>query len=290
MTARIPLILLAVAAFIVAPRVFGAGGTIIAKAPEEVTEQSLVIKYASYSGGKTPKSIVGMNMANNRVLNLPVKPEAAETLVETLKELKKGDLIEVTCEISKRRPQVVSLNTYELEPGEDEPGVFRFETKNEAEGRNGAPTITVTRFKQTFTYTLPRKNEKVAAVVDELAADALVQITPNPGGAKTILKTIQPYEPPAVGQYVKWERRKIEKRSLIVVTIKDGEGDEKEFNVQPKTNAAMTPKLRALKTEQTVFYRTLEDDQGIWLVDIKPAPKSASAPASEPSEDEDKSE
>ncbi len=209
-------------------------------------------------------------------------------MIDFVQKLKQGDYVAVTYAKSGHDLMVGKIDTYELKPGEDLPGVFQFsKSGTETVNKKDVTTVTVTKFGAELTLTVPEArdpetkkmapNEKWMKVIDGLKSGDLVEVK----NAGNNLQSIKVYEPPQLGEFQKVE--KAADSGLWTVEVKI-DGAAQTLTIAKK-DTLVAAKAHNFKSGDLVYCRTTTDDKGTWLLEISKAPKGTKLPTDTPKQD-----
>lgn len=239
--------------------------------------QCMMLLYTLAAGGNATSAIV----PNNNPMGSKYDP--SDIVVAALKDAKPGDYFEITIAKDSHGAWLNAIKPYTLKFGEDEAGVFLFSKKDEQKvGSDTYTSITVTKFKQTFSMLVPNtKNpdgktgpdEAMMKVIDAAKDGTPLEITGGKLGQNAIIKTIAPWVAPKRVEFVKLTP-KAKPADNASIEVKDGDNSQTiSINAKGPNAATLLSKVGALKPGQAIMIRITTDDTGTWLADVKPAPK-----------------
>ncbi len=271
-----------------------------AERPDQLSTQLEVVRYLGAKEGRAWGQPVMLVLVAPRqgsgsaTLVVPNRdPEARKldpqpVILDLVKSLKPGDLIQVlTAEIERQRV-LRFLRPYEPKPGEDDPNAFTF-LKAVEEKAGGRECLAVTLEKDGNSQSVPLPEEKneqgqlapasrLAEQVRKLTDGELVEATVELVGGKIVLKDIKPYKPLVKGRFVKLTDVRQDEQKHLAVEVKLGE--ESRLLLIPKSKedkdaaareAELTAAAKKLRPGQPVLFRERKDGQQHWLEDIRAA-------------------
>ena len=229
------------------------------------------------------------------------KYNPSQTVVDVVKDLKRGDLVEISTAKFRGFTMLRSIRRYHPKPGEDDPDAFIF-VKHLTQKVSGRDYMAVALKKRTRVQTIlvpNRKNddgkwvpdEKIAAQVKKLEADQIVEITIEKTAGRLYLKSIRPYQPPVKGSFVKLiAKKKVGEQECAAIVVKV-DGSEREILIPNRKargdkvvpDRKLLAAVKKLKADQPVECKTVEEDGQTWLARVKalkkpPAPKPKPKP------------
>ncbi|HUT61984.1 MAG TPA: hypothetical protein VNA25_29450 [Phycisphaerae bacterium] len=250
----------------------------------------LMLVYGPVSAGRPAAAIIpNTNPRENRL-------NPSEVIMNVVKELKRGDLIEVTVAEFMGNSLLRSVRRYDLKPGENEPNVFVFEKMvQEKLGRQEYDGIVVSKYGSPQTVLIPiRKNKEGKPASDEQLLEAArqfkegdsVELEVQAAGRTVMLKSIYRYEPPKRGTFVRIVQQKVNDEDCMGIEIQGEDGNQVVLipnnqigRGKPFPDRQLAGQARSLRPGKAFLYKTRQDDKGTWLRQIRPAPRE---PATRP--------
>ena len=253
--------------------------------PKDVIARFGGLKKGTYQKDKPVGFTINVTPAaggNGMKLTLPDKE-----MIEFAQKLKSGDYISLTYVKAAHDLMVGKIDTYELKPGEDLPGVFQFsKSGTETQNKKDVTTVTVTRFGAELVLTVPEARntegkmapkEALMKVIDGCKSGDLVEVKSSGNN----LQSIKVYEPPQLGEFQKIDKDADSGLSTVTVKV---DGAPQTFSIAKK-DTSVAAKAHGFKSGDLVFCRTTTDDKGTWLLDIVKAPKGTKLPTDKPKDD-----
>ena len=161
------------------------------------------------------------------------KLDPPSRIVDTVKELKPGDLIRVVTFVSDGRIMLEDIEKYQPQPGEDDPYAFTFVefVEDKAAGGNRLG-VKLKKDEKTVTVWLPKvKNAEGQMVPDEELAQAagkfhegdIVEVRVQGSGQTMTLKSIWEYKAPETAEFVKTSEQQVGEVNYLAVELKKDE-------------------------------------------------------------------
>ncbi len=157
----------------------------------------------------------------------PYTPD--ESVVEIVKELKRGDVIAITTKKFEKVDAVSTISRYEAKPGEEERDGYLFlRGANEEVGGKTAYVVTLSKYgEETKAMVRPVRNkegemapdEETMALVGRLQKDDPVLVKFAGRGEVPMIAGIERYFPPIEGEFVKLEYSKDEETGNESATV-----------------------------------------------------------------------
>lgn len=248
-------------------------------------------------GGKPVMSVQVAKIEGGNAVEMfvPANDSAGAIDTEAIKSAGVGDLLEIVC-TKTNSPALVGLKKYDINWGEDEPGVFVFSKKDETtSGKDPAVTITVTKFLQPFVLKVPGKRASdgklvldpvMMKTIDAVKAGQLVEVQADSVSGQYVLKHIEVFEPYRSVEFVRVVKDKVGKDELAGIEVKeagtDGKTNAVRYYLDPADDdfAANAKKITTYGLGSSVLIQTASGDKGNWLLGIRTA---SLTPDSDPS-------
>lgn len=209
-------------------------------------------------------------------------------VAETVRDLKRGDVIKIELDHSKPRPYVRYAKLYKLKPGESDPRAYIFEnTFRKAEGRSIYTAVVLSKYDEQTTVAVNQKRDREGDMVSDTAilellqtlkTGELVEAEIRDGGRMPVLTTLERYAPPQPGKFIKPTEAEVEGQKAPAVELEregkritallPGKLQGKRWMPDPKVHA----EVRKLKPDMVVVFRARDDDGKLWLKEIEAAP------------------
>jgi hypothetical protein len=270
-----------------------------ARAQENQREDVVVARFRGASRGMIsgkPHLLISIEPAGGRAVQVPIpnnnedrsEYDPNQKLVETVQDLKPGDLIEVS--VDRQRPPhptvVRRIRPYELKPGEDQPNGYIFKGSEEKTiGKSKKTLVTLGKLGQTIVAEVPDKkgtggtiepDPDMIAAMNQLKEGDSVWVEMN----GKMLALIEAYVEPITGKFTKYTESEVEGHKLRALEI-DQDGKTLTLLVPGRANGKawitdsnVTRQLSRVRPGTMVQYRAKEDGEKNWLRSIEPAPKS----------------
>ena len=227
-------------------------------------------------------------------------------VAETVRDLKRGDVIKIELDHTKPRPFVREADRYQLKPGESEPNVYVFKSNfRKEDGRSNYMAVVLSRFDEQTTVAVQQKRDREGDMVSEpailellqkLRAGELVEAEIKEGGRTPVLTSLERYAPPQTAKFVRMSEAEVEGQKAPAVELQRGDKTLSATIVGKMQGKRWSPDSRVLsaakklKPDNEVVFRVRDDDGKLWLKEIEPAPKEpaeSSVPGSRASRDDD---
>ena len=209
-------------------------------------------------------------------LPAPTKASPTPNAWSTLQNARPGDYILLSLTGDLGKSVVTAASPYDMKPGEDEPNVYFYVDKGQEKvGNDFRKTVTVSRFAENSTFYVPlvdgTPNALMMQVIDAATTDTMLEIKAAPGKIREIT-SIKVFEPPRPMTFVQMTTQ----RKMQAVQVKDGD-KTLTIPIRPKAGdtLSLTKKAQDLKPDQAIMVRTVTDDDGTWLADIKTQAKDS---------------
>ncbi|MCL2700892.1 MAG: hypothetical protein FWE88_04265 [Phycisphaerae bacterium] len=254
-----------------------------AQVPPVERTQTELVRFVDLKGASTRTPMLKVvRLSNNQAADLSL--DVSNRDLEDLKDLRNGDY--VTIDIARREGKfvVVAAEPYELRPGEEEENVYLYYDLDERKINNrAAAVLRVTKLGKNFEFVLPSTIQQGRAIprdefktlIEDLTDGDSIVITATPA-KPPVVKTLTRYEPPEVGTFIKQTEIVDGKNRLPALLIADATNIEHTIAMHPTKRAQIIARIKGIKDESTKLYiRTVTDDKGFWLSDVRLAPKDA---------------
>ena len=227
-------------------------------------------------------------------------------VAETVRDLKRGDVIKIELDDTKPRPFVREAKRYKLKPGETEPNTYVFEnTFRKEDGRSTYTAVVLSRYDEQITVAVPQKRDKdgdmasdtaMLALLQQLKTKEVVEAEVREGGRMPTLARLERYSPPQNGKFVKLSEEEVEGAKAAAVEIQGADGkpvkaivDGKVIGKRWTTDNRVLGAAKKLKPETEVVFRLRDEGGKQYLKSIEPAPKAeeTAAPAARAARDDD---
>jgi hypothetical protein len=231
--------------------------------------------------------IIDMIVPNNNMMGHKYDPP--QFVVDLVKGLKPGDLMKIKTFNSARENTIIinQIERYKSAPGEDEPGVFLFQSAN-------PDSVVLAKFLVTQNVPLATKKDAdgkmvpdadLKKIIDGLKAGQAVDILVVTVDGKPTLNAIAPYAPPLRGKFIKLTETQVGVVKLPAVEIEGEKSAMLTLVIQSQAAAGgklaplpeLLKQIKALKAGQPILFKTRKDDQATWLTQVRP--DQAVAPA-----------
>lgn len=203
---------------------------------------------------------------------------------------KVGEYYSIQYNIQNNLHVLQGVAPYELTAMDKDPTIYSFVSiVPKRVGSADVTTINVSKLSKTFSFALPMvkvgtkmaPDPKMLETLTNLKKDQLVEIHAT-AGQLPVIKTIRPFEHPTMGEFVKVSKLE---NGLMAVEVAEGSGTV-VLQIARKDSASLMGKARAFKSRDSVLYKYHQDEQGIWLTDIRPTPKDYIPPQREAKEED----
>jgi hypothetical protein len=209
-------------------------------------------------------------------------------VAETVRDLKRGDVIKIELDHSKPKPYVRYAKRYKLKPGETDPKAYIFEnTFRKGEGRSTYTAVVLSKYDEQATVAVNQKRDKegdmvsdtaILEVLQSLKTGDLVEAEIRDVGRTPILTALERYAPPQKGKFLKPAESEVEgqkapaveleREGKTITALLPGKLQGKRWTPDPKVHA----EVRKLKPDTEVVFRARDEGGKVWLKDIEPAP------------------
>jgi hypothetical protein len=292
---------------------FVLGGLLGPAMAQEKKRTRMVVKYLGHQDdGKhryqgKPVMLLGVEpLEGGRPVELVVpnkdmngdKYDPIPQVAETVRDLKRGDIIKIELDDAKPRPYVREAKRYKLKPGESDPRTYVFEnTFRKEEGRSTYTAVVLSRFDEPITVAVQQKRDKegdmssdvaILELLQKLKTDELVEAEIKEGGRTPVLTSLERYAPPQNGKFVKLAEQDVEGQKAPAVEL-EREGKPVTALVAGKmqgkrwvADAKVLAAAKKLKPDAEVVFRARDDDGRLWLKEIEPAKAQADGAAPAP--------
>jgi hypothetical protein len=223
------------------------------------------------------------------------KYDPVPKVAETVRDLKRGDVIKIELDDTKPKPLVREATRYKLKPGETEPHTYVFEnTFRKEEGRSSYTAVVLSRFDEQITVAVQQKRDKdgdmasdlaILELLQKLKTDEVVEAEIKETGRIPVLTSLQRYTPPQEGKFLKLTEQDVEGQKAPAVEL-ERQGKPVTALVQGKmqgkrwvADAKVLGAVKRLKPDSAVVFRA-RDDGKLWLKEIEPAKDATEASAS----------
>ena len=259
-------------------------------------EKTELVRFQSLRDS-TPMTVVVSPVKGSSRLTLIVPPQDPKAkkyepdtfMAQTVKDLKKDDLIQITVVRQSGQTVLKALDRYDLKPGEDDPSGYVF-GESEVTEKNGLTTIKVVLEKlgEKTTLTVPMAVEGGKRVPDPAIKEALDRLSAGDSVDATFLPSrvltyIGPYAAPVFGTYVKSELIESGDNKLLAVVVKDEAGSETTYIVPHRMmgkravpDAIIAAQVRAMHANDYVRIKTRGEYEGhtaLGRIEKTPKPK-----------------
>lgn len=209
-------------------------------------------------------------------------------VAETVRDLKRGDVIKIELDHSKPKPYVRYAKRYKLKPGETDPKAYIFEnTFRKGEGRSIYTAVVLSKYDEQTTVAVNQKRDKegdmvsdtaILEVLQSLKTGDLVEAEIRDAGRTPVLTTLERYAPSQSGKFLKPTESEVEGQKAPAVELEregkritallPGKLQGKRWTPDPKVHA----EVRKLKPDTEVVFRARDEGDKVWLKDISPVP------------------
>jgi hypothetical protein len=233
--------------------------------------------------GSLPVSLAIPNVSLGPKVRI-TKADPNPAIMSVIQDAKPGDYFRVSFLGAGAKAQVQSVSPYTLQPGEDEPNIYRYVDKGQEKVGDGfRKTVTVSRFGENFTMTVPMvagaADTQIMQAVDGANAQTLLEIISIRSGKKYAIKTLKIYEPPKEYTFVKAVQAG---KDITAIEVKDGDKTVKiDLDPKAENSAALLKKVHEFKAGQSVLVRSSASGDATVLLDIK-AKEDKTNPTSKP--------
>ena len=227
-------------------------------------------------------------------------------VADTVRGLKRGDVIKIELDDTKPRPFVREARPYKLKPGESEPNTYVFEnTFRKEDGRSTYTAVVLSRYDEQMTVAVPQRRDKegdmvsdtqMLGLLQQLKTKELVEAEIREGGRTPTLTRLERYSPPRNGKFVKVTEEEIEGQKAPAVELTGADGkpvtaivDGRMTGKRWSADNRVLGAARKLKPDTDVVFRLRDEGGKQYLKAIEPAPKAedTAAPAARAARDDD---
>ena len=227
-------------------------------------------------------------------------------VAETVRDLKRGEVIKIELDDTRPRPFVREAKRYKLKPGESEPNTYVFEnTFRKEDGRSTYTAVVLSRYDEQITVAVPQKRDKdgdmvsdtsMLGLLQQLKTKEVVEAEIREGGRTPTLTRLERYSPPRDGKFVKMSEEEIEGQRVPAVELTGADGkpvkaivDGRLIGKRWTADNRIVGAAKKLKPETDVVFRLRDEGGRQYLKSIEPAPKAedAAAPAARAARDDD---
>ena len=243
---------------------------------------TMLLAVEPLEGGRTVELVVP-NKGQGDIKNDKYDP--IPQVAETVRELKRGDVIKIELDHSKPRPFVREAKRYELKPGEEDPNAYVFQSNfRKEDGRSRYMAVVLSRYGEQTTVAVQQKRDKegdmvsdpaVLEMLQNLKAGEIVEAEIRETGSTPVLTSLERYAPPQNARFIKLTETDVEGQKAPAVELERegkpmtaivvGKMQAKRWTPDGKVLAA----AKKLKPDADVVFRARDANGRLVLKEIR---------------------